>query len=495
MAAMLPPSAQSNAPLVEALLRTAPSIRAPFLFPGHKMGAATPAVLRRTRPLLRPRGGVERLLRYDLPELAQLGELLSDEGPVWEAERLAASAFGARRTWFLINGSTAGVLAATLACVQVWRQAQAAAGGKEAPLVLLPRNAHKSAVHALIASGAEPSWLIPGVRPPRTRAPAEYPEPVGGANLYPRPSRLAAVLRATQAQRPVGGAPRHLLSFLPFVRLGGCGHRHPSGCPRLGGAIRAPAGGRSSGRRSDCVAHVPRHLVRRSGHRGRLRARARPSHRGRGPWRTPPLPTGRSGRRRWRMWQQRCHSHSRSTWCRRRHRRRPWPPARRRRCQASPLRCLCHRHGLHQRDRRGPSTRSPERFPRLRLGLWRAHRGALGTQDALFRHPDGHAARLPFVGGRFPAHRPSAVPGARYGAIVVAFLPLAGIARCSQVRGPFLLLQMTRRRLPALPTRPPNHALIPDCAHGLLAPPLAPTLNHHYAPFHPMRPVTDGAPP
>lgn len=179
---MLPPSAHSHAPLVEALLRTAPTIRAPFFFPGHKMGAATPAILRRTTPLLRPGGGIERLLRYDLPELAQLGELLSDEGPVWEAERLAASAFGARRTWFLINGSTAGVLAATLACVQIWRQARAAAGGEDAPLVLLPRNAHKSAVHALITSGAEPSWLVPEVR----ASMPEEPEPV--ATPLPRTS-------------------------------------------------------------------------------------------------------------------------------------------------------------------------------------------------------------------------------------------------------------------------------------------------------------------
>jgi len=152
---------QSQAPLVEALLQTAPLVRAPFFFPGHKMGSATPAVLRRLPGLL----SVQRLLRYDLPELEQLGELLCDEGPVAEAERLAAAAFGAQRTWFLINGSTSGIIAAVLACVQLWQQGEGRdAAASETPLLLLPRNAHKSAVHALVTSGAVPSWLIPEVR-------------------------------------------------------------------------------------------------------------------------------------------------------------------------------------------------------------------------------------------------------------------------------------------------------------------------------------------
>ena len=72
------------------------------------------------------------------------------------AAALAAEAFGAARTWYLVNGSTAGVIAAVLACVQLARQR-----GVAAPVVLLPRNAHRSAVAALIASGAAPVWLPP----------------------------------------------------------------------------------------------------------------------------------------------------------------------------------------------------------------------------------------------------------------------------------------------------------------------------------------------
>eukprot|EP00966_Prymnesium_polylepis_P255698 5907663-Prymnesium_polylepis.1 len=65
----------------------------------------------------------------------------------------------------LVNGSTGGMLAAVLACVQLWSQRHASDGGGAssggAPVVLLPRNVHKSAIHALVLSGAQPGWLRP----------------------------------------------------------------------------------------------------------------------------------------------------------------------------------------------------------------------------------------------------------------------------------------------------------------------------------------------
>ena len=145
-----PLAAQEEAPLIDALVEASNSVRAPFFFPGHKMGADTPRVLRKrllhgTRPL-----------QYDLPELPEIDGLFAADGPIARAQALAAEAFGAARTWYLVNGSTAGVIAAVLACVQLARQR-----GVAAPAVLLPRNAHRSAVAALIASGAAPVWLPP----------------------------------------------------------------------------------------------------------------------------------------------------------------------------------------------------------------------------------------------------------------------------------------------------------------------------------------------
>ena len=117
------------------------------------MGRAAPLPLQR-RLHLGP-----RILRHDLPELPELDNLFAPEGPILRAQELAADAFGAGRTHFLCNGSTAGVLAAVLACVQLWRQRNPTA--TTPAVVVLPRNVHKSAVHALVVAGAEPCWLIP----------------------------------------------------------------------------------------------------------------------------------------------------------------------------------------------------------------------------------------------------------------------------------------------------------------------------------------------
>ncbi|MGA1476659.1 MAG: aminotransferase class I/II-fold pyridoxal phosphate-dependent enzyme, partial [Prochlorothrix sp.] len=65
------------------------------------------------------------------------------------AQRLAAQTFGADRTWFLVNGSTAGVMAAILATC--------GPGDK----ILLPRNSHRSALAGLIFSGAMPVFVNP----------------------------------------------------------------------------------------------------------------------------------------------------------------------------------------------------------------------------------------------------------------------------------------------------------------------------------------------
>ncbi|KAG5186001.1 decarboxylase [Tribonema minus] len=152
---------QNSTPIVDALAEAAAKIRAPLFFPGHKMGRGAPAPL--VDKLL---GGSIAALRHDLPELPELDNLFCPSGPIRDAESLAAAAFGASRTWFLANGSTAGVQALLMACVQ--RHA-AAAAAPQAPqqqqrrrsVVILPRNAHKCAISALVLTGAAPAFLAP----------------------------------------------------------------------------------------------------------------------------------------------------------------------------------------------------------------------------------------------------------------------------------------------------------------------------------------------
>jgi arginine/lysine/ornithine decarboxylase len=132
---------QAIAPLLQALQTAALDHKAAFHTPGHKRG----------------QGISEQFTHWlgkspfqaDLPELPELDNLFAPERVILQAQELAAEAFGAEQTWFLANGTTCGTQAAVLATCNP--------GDK----ILLPRNAHQSAIAALILSGAVPVFIEP----------------------------------------------------------------------------------------------------------------------------------------------------------------------------------------------------------------------------------------------------------------------------------------------------------------------------------------------
>lgn len=132
---------QQKTPLLDALGASARKVHAPFYAPGHKRGQGAPI------PLLELLGA--SVFGADLPELPDLDNLFAPQGVIQEAQELAAAAFGADKTWFLVNGSTVGVIAAILATC--------GAGEK----IILPRNIHQSAIAGLILSGAIPIFINP----------------------------------------------------------------------------------------------------------------------------------------------------------------------------------------------------------------------------------------------------------------------------------------------------------------------------------------------
>ncbi|MBO0349216.1 aminotransferase class I/II-fold pyridoxal phosphate-dependent enzyme [Phormidium pseudopriestleyi FRX01] len=151
-----------QAPLLETLARCAKKPDAPFYAPGHKRGRGIPQSLSN---LL----GTSVFLA-DLPELPDLDNLFAPTGAIAAAQELAADAFGASQTWFLVNGSTAGIIAAILATIRP--------GDK----IILPRNVHKSVISGLILSGALPVFISP-----------EF-EPVWGLALSITPASVAEAL-------------------------------------------------------------------------------------------------------------------------------------------------------------------------------------------------------------------------------------------------------------------------------------------------------------
>lgn len=125
-------------PLWEAVMDHAAGSRIRLHLPGHGGGPGLPPELQKLCP---------EYARMDLTELPGLDDLHSPAGPIREAEEMAADLFRARQSFFLVNGSTAGVLAMVMS----------ACGPGET--LLMPRQAHVSAYHALILSGAWPSFL------------------------------------------------------------------------------------------------------------------------------------------------------------------------------------------------------------------------------------------------------------------------------------------------------------------------------------------------
>ncbi|MEW6684637.1 MAG: aminotransferase class I/II-fold pyridoxal phosphate-dependent enzyme [Candidatus Edwardsbacteria bacterium] len=134
---------QRQAPLFEALAKYVKTEKTPFHTPGHKQGKGIDAELKRLVG--------QEIFKFDLTVLEETDCLFHPIGAIREAQELAAQAYGADKSYFLINGSTGGNLAMLLGVLFP--------GDK----VIVPRNAHKSVLAGLILTGAIPIYVSPGI--------------------------------------------------------------------------------------------------------------------------------------------------------------------------------------------------------------------------------------------------------------------------------------------------------------------------------------------
>ncbi|WP_035106431.1 aminotransferase class I/II-fold pyridoxal phosphate-dependent enzyme [Desulfovirgula thermocuniculi] len=130
---------QEETPLLAAVLEHCRRPYARLHVPAHRQGQAVFAPWRRHRGFL----------KMDLTELPGLDDLHAPAGVIAGAQELAAALFGADTTFFLVNGSTAGIMALVVALC-----------GPEEEL-LLPRYAHRAVLGGLVFSGARPVFLAP----------------------------------------------------------------------------------------------------------------------------------------------------------------------------------------------------------------------------------------------------------------------------------------------------------------------------------------------
>ncbi len=135
------PPEQPTAPYLDAV--TAYGFRGStrFHIPGHKGGEGAD-------PGLREALG-ERALLLDVPLDIEGIDIGPSPTPYERAERLAAEAYGAGRTWFLTNGATQGNHALCLALAPPGER------------VLIQRNSHASIIDGLVLSGGLPLYVAP----------------------------------------------------------------------------------------------------------------------------------------------------------------------------------------------------------------------------------------------------------------------------------------------------------------------------------------------
>lgn len=138
---------QETTPYLDALVAYAERDPGRFHIPGHKGGPGAD-------PALREAFG-DAALRLDIPAGIEGIDVASDpaQTPFQRAQRLAADAWGARRSWFLVNGASGGNHAICLAL----------AHGSDA--VVVQRNVHSSAIDGLVLAGLGPRFVAPEIDP------------------------------------------------------------------------------------------------------------------------------------------------------------------------------------------------------------------------------------------------------------------------------------------------------------------------------------------
>ncbi|HTU70723.1 MAG TPA: aminotransferase class I/II-fold pyridoxal phosphate-dependent enzyme [Candidatus Baltobacteraceae bacterium] len=134
---------QERTPYFQALLEYVDSGVLPFHTPGHMQGRGADRAFREFVG--------DNILAIDLTPMPGIDDLLQPTESIKEAQELAAEAYGADHTFFLINGSTSGNQCMMMTALNPGEK------------IAVPRNSHKSMLGGLVMSGAHPIYMRPAV--------------------------------------------------------------------------------------------------------------------------------------------------------------------------------------------------------------------------------------------------------------------------------------------------------------------------------------------
>ncbi len=127
---MFKDSLTPKTPLWEALQKQLAQVKHRFHVPAHQAGVCD-----------------SRRAELDLTELAHLDNLFYPTGALAESQDLLAKSFGSEKSYYLVNGSSGGIIAA------IWSLCHP--GDK----VIVSRNVHRSVITGIVLSGAEPLFV------------------------------------------------------------------------------------------------------------------------------------------------------------------------------------------------------------------------------------------------------------------------------------------------------------------------------------------------
>lgn len=163
----------NNTPVLKSIYEYGKSGVIPFHMPGHKKGNIFSKL------------GIEALaldmLVMDTTEVPGIDNLHCPEHAISEAQDLAASAFGADHTFFLVNGTTCGIYSMIMGTTNP--------GDK----IIIPRNSHRSVTGAVILGRLIPVYINPEVDEELNIAMGVSPEAVEEA-ITRNPDAKAVVL-------------------------------------------------------------------------------------------------------------------------------------------------------------------------------------------------------------------------------------------------------------------------------------------------------------
>jgi lysine decarboxylase len=165
-----PDASQGEAPYFDALRAYAARNPGRFHVPGHKGASGADPELREA---------LGEALAIDIPALMPGIDAGPEPTPFQTAQELAAKAWGARRSWFLINGASQGNHVACLALAHMGDQ------------VVVQRNVHSSTIDGFVLAGLRPTFVAPELDPELLIAHCLTPESLDRA-LDETPGAVAA---------------------------------------------------------------------------------------------------------------------------------------------------------------------------------------------------------------------------------------------------------------------------------------------------------------